>query len=141
MIPPTQASAYRAIIESGELSRLQRAVYEWLYQHPFSTRDELDSALGDGKPNCGASRRLAEMERGGVVERGPSRCCRITGRMKETWATSCASTVNKAAMKAKPKRELLIEQIREAVNQPSETLFPDPRLVRVKLLLESSKHG
>lgn len=83
----TQLVAYEQLVQDGRIAGLQRDVYFHLLVVPDAplTRNELDAALGNGAPNAGYSRRLAEMERRGLVRRTTARECRITGRVCETW--------------------------------------------------------
>jgi len=84
VIPATQAAGYTWI--TSRLPACEAEVWEYLNAHPSRTRNEIDQALGNGRPNCQASRRLAAMERKGVVARSlTSRACSITGRQCETW--------------------------------------------------------
>jgi hypothetical protein len=85
----TGHAAYRQIVEEGLLGSAQIKVYEFLdaradFGESF-TRNELDAALAPGRPNAGFSRRLAEMEQRGVVQRVGTRACRITQRECDTW--------------------------------------------------------
>lgn len=84
-MPETQAAAYQSLVQDGRLKGLQAEVYWFLGSTGPATRNELDAALGNGAPNAGYSRRLAEMERRGLVRRGAARECRITSRVCETW--------------------------------------------------------
>lgn len=84
-MPATQAAAYQQLVQEGRLKGLQAEVYWFLGNTGPATRNELDAALGNGAPNAGYSRRLAEMERRGLVRRTTARECRITGRVCETW--------------------------------------------------------
>lgn len=83
----TQLAAYEQLVQEGRIAGLQRDVYFHLLVVPDAplTRNELDAALGNGAPNAGYSRRLAEMERRGLVRRATARECRITSRVCETW--------------------------------------------------------
>lgn len=85
----TGRNAYRQIVEEGLLAGAQLRVYEFLAAraaHGESfTRNELDAALAPGRPNAGFSRRLAEMEQRGVVQRVGVRACQITGRECDLW--------------------------------------------------------
>lgn len=87
MTPATQSTAYQTLVQDGRLKGLQREVYHYLLLGSATpvTRNELDAALGNGAPNAGYSRRLAEMERRGLVRRAAVRECRITQRPCETW--------------------------------------------------------
>jgi hypothetical protein len=83
----TQLAAYYQIVNEGRINGLQRDVYHYLLLTSAGavTRNELDAALGNGAPNAGYSRRLAEMERRGLVRRAAVRECRVTQRPCETW--------------------------------------------------------
>lgn len=82
----TSIEAYRRIEEDGSLSAAQWAVYDALFRSPAGlTRNELDQKLSPGRPNALHSRRLAEMERAGVVRRLAARACSVSGHKCEVW--------------------------------------------------------
>jgi hypothetical protein len=84
MISATQAAGWEWI--TSRLPACEAEVWEYLFTHPCRTRNEIDRDLGHGQPNCQASRRLAAMERKGVVSRSATyRACTVTGRRCETW--------------------------------------------------------
>lgn len=60
-------------------------VYSHLFQHGPLTRNELDRDLAHGRPNPAYSRRLAEMERMGVLARVGVRVCLVSGFNAELW--------------------------------------------------------
>ena len=104
MIPATQAAGYAHIL--SQLPACEREVWEYLHAHAFISRNELDRGLGNGRPNCQASRRLAAMERKGIVARGSrTRPCTVTGRMCETWWA--VETSPRAVAKPVPLRKQL----------------------------------
>lgn len=80
--PATSSLSAAGIL--GQLGWLQhrarRAVHDW----PGSTAQELARRLGDGDPRI-INRRLNEIEKMGLVRRGQTRKCRVTGRMAVTW--------------------------------------------------------
>ena len=81
----TQMDAYEALKETGALSRLQWETYHGLYRLGPLTRNELDTTLAPGKANPPFSRRLAELERFGVIHRALERPCRVTQRVCDAW--------------------------------------------------------
>lgn len=85
MIRRTSAEAYRIIQESGLLSTSRWAVYSHLFRQGPLTRNEIDRNLAQGRPNPTYSRRLAEMERIGVLARVGERVCSVTGFRAEMW--------------------------------------------------------
>lgn len=66
---PNSAAAYAAIMANGKISASRKAVYRYLFEHGAATRNQIDSALGNGQPNPGFSRRLTELEAMGVITR------------------------------------------------------------------------
>lgn len=135
MIPATQSAAYAAIRASGALGRYQWETYDFITRHPGTTRNEIDHALAPGLPNPPFSRRLSELERAGVIHRLG------TKDGKDRWYATTATTVDRAAMKApkKSNEAAVIEKIREILQDRSSALFPDPRVTRIKLLLEETE--
>lgn len=134
-LPATQVNAWNAIRSSGALGRYQWMVYDYLSRHPGVTRNEIDHALAPGLPNPPFSRRLVELERAGVI-------CRLGEKDgKDRWYATTATTVDRAAMKApkKSNEAAVIEKIREILQDRSGALFPDPRVTRIKLLLEETE--
>lgn len=85
MMRATSSEAYRIILESGLLSASRMAVYSHLYHEGALTRNEIDRNLAEGRPNPTYSRRLAEMERMGVLARVGVRVCAVTGFRADTW--------------------------------------------------------
>lgn len=85
MIRQTSLDAYRTICDRDLLSTARLAVYRHLFDHGPLTRNELDHGLAAGRPNPTYSRRLAEMERIGVLQRAGTRICSITGFRSELW--------------------------------------------------------
>jgi hypothetical protein len=73
------------MLDEGRLPPARWAVWALLYREPGRTRNELDRLLSQGQPNPTFSRRLTEMERSGVIERGPARRCTVSGHKAETW--------------------------------------------------------
>lgn len=96
-MPPTQAKAYQQLVHDGHLKGLQADVYWFLGSTGAATRNELDHALGTGKPNAPYSRRLTEMEQRGLVRRAAARECRITGRTCDTWEAIPNANPSRAA--------------------------------------------
>lgn len=127
-IPATQQAAFDAIIASGRLGRAQQEVFTLLAARPLGlTRNELDRELGHGRPNASHSRRLAEMERRGVLSRGPARTCLVTGHRCETWiVTWQMPSAEKSVQKPKPTRAL--QQLSELLHSPRARVFPDATL-------------
>ena len=132
IVPATQLAAWEAIRDSGDLGRYQWETYDFIARNPGTTRNEIDHALAPGRPNPPYSRRLSELERAGVIHRLGTR----DGR--DRWYATQARTVNRGAIKApaaKRDRELL-ERIRAILEDRSSALFPDPRVTRIKILID-----
>jgi hypothetical protein len=83
MTTPTQLAGFDDITD--RLPKCEAGVLDYLRRFPLLTRNELDYGIGQGRPNCQASRRLSKMEERGVIARGTVRPCSITGRQCETW--------------------------------------------------------
>jgi hypothetical protein len=114
MTRETSAEAYAYLVSSGALARAQAAVYSALYLHGPLTRNELDRRLaGPGQPNPTFSRRLADMERMGVIRRVGVRPCAITGRNADAWDVT-SQVVPAKLEKSKPLR-VLFEQALQAI--------------------------
>lgn len=118
--PKTQLAAYEALVQEGRITGLQRDVYRYLLMASAGavTRNELDAALGNGAPNAGYSRRLAEMERRGLVRRTTARECRITGRVCETWEAipNASPSASTGRMKTADRPLSAAERLRAADN-------------------------
>lgn len=98
--PWTQLEGYAHI--RGRLSACQWQVWSYLAECKTPpTRNELDRALGGGQPNAPYSRRLVELERRGIIARGPARACSVTGFQSATW-TALAAEPREIARKPSP---------------------------------------
>ena len=127
-IPATQLAAYERLKSSGALARSQWEVYDLLTRSPGLTRNEVDLAIGHGRPNANASRRLVEMVRLGVLRRGPSRRCTVTNRACETWFVTGAAEVTRPAKKAKATGPTIVEAfstLSKLLRHPRAKLLPD----------------
>jgi predicted transcriptional regulator len=82
--PATSKAAAAAIVP--KLGELQRAVLEAVRLYPGRTRNEL-ARIHDWHPSE-VSKRLPELERQGLVTRGPERVCTATGRACATWTAT-----------------------------------------------------
>ena len=81
--PPTSRIAAENLVASGELNRQQQAVRDALTRWPGSTAVEL--AKFADLDRYAVSRRLPELQRKGLVRRGPPRDCTVNGRAQCTW--------------------------------------------------------
>jgi DNA-binding MarR family transcriptional regulator len=80
--PATSKAAARHIV--GRLKARQSAALQAVRDWPGQTATELAEACGIFDPRI-FNRRLPELEKLGMVERGPARGCRVTGRLAATW--------------------------------------------------------
>jgi len=84
--PRSSKNASDEVIATGKRAAQQHFVLEMVRRHPFSTSLELS--------RCGnldryqVARRLPELERAGMIVRGPIRVCRVGGRNAQTWVQS-----------------------------------------------------
>lgn len=139
MIPATQALAYARIRESGVLQRMQWRVFAWLAENGPATRNEIDLALGGGRPNANYSRRLADMERMGAIARGDARLCAVTGRPCETWAVTWQMPVK--LLKRTSERAALVsvaKTVARLVRSPRARTFPDATLEQIRAVVEAA---
>lgn len=65
MIPSTQMAGWNYI--RSRLSESEWVVVEYFRTHPGATRNDLDRDEGKGRPNYQGSRRIAGLERKGVL--------------------------------------------------------------------------
>lgn len=122
MIPDTQAKAWASIQKT--LGASQFKVWEYLWSNPYKTRNEIDRALGEGRPNATFSRRLAEMARMGIVGRRHSRACAITQRTCETWVAVDAEPVRISGAPKQRAKELAFNRITELLDANRENDSP-----------------
>lgn len=66
------------------LSALRRHAYELVREHPGLIARELSEIAGHADPRT-LNRRLGEVEEMGLIRRGESRPCAVTGRHCATW--------------------------------------------------------
>lgn len=81
--PATSAAAAADLHDSGALGRQRAMVLGAVRRWPGSTSAELADRLACDR-YC-PSRRLPDLERAGLVRRGPARRCSITNRSCITW--------------------------------------------------------
>lgn len=137
-IPATQLEAYERLKASGALGRAQFAVYEYIAFHPGCTRNELDRALGEGRPNANFSRRLAELERMGLLCRGPARPCAVTSHNCKVW-TATGNSLPLRVRKGPSRRAQLegaFRQIRTLLKSGGRKVLPDATLTTIERLVD-----
>lgn len=81
--PASSFAAGAEHVASGRNAAQRAAVLAALRENPGATSDELADAMGIDRHIPG--RRLSELERAGLVRRGPTRASRISGRQGVTW--------------------------------------------------------
>jgi len=101
---PNTTLAFAELKASGLLSKRRLEVYEYLATHPGgTTRNELDAALGGGRPNPAHSRRLAELQRLGIAHvLALPRPCSVTNAPSAVWVASLPE-VALATLRSAPK--------------------------------------
>lgn len=137
-MPQTQWEAYQKLRVSGALAASEGAVLEMLASRPGLTRNELDLALGHGRPNANASRRLSAMERKGVLRRGDRRRCSVTSNKCETWFVVDQLPSEVPPKKSVQRRSLAsaVSKLSKLLNHPRAQLFPDATLEAARSILE-----
>jgi len=84
--PSTSSEAAQDLVASGKLNDQCRAVLAALKESPMSTSAELGSRLPCGdKSRYVAARRLPDLEKLGMVRRGPARKCFVNGTNAVVW--------------------------------------------------------
>lgn len=130
------AAAYAYLIESGRLSRARAEVYAHVYNRGPQTRNELDAALAPGQPNPTSSRRLADLERMGLMYRVRVRPCKITGRNSDEWDVT--DRVQPLEVPEKLTAREALKKVREIVSAPSARTFSDNTLDRIERVLDEA---
>jgi hypothetical protein len=82
--PFTSALAARELLSSGAFAKQKQAVYQALQWNDGATSAELSRAM-TAQDRYLCSRRLPDLERAGLVRRGPARKCKATHRRCITW--------------------------------------------------------
>lgn len=77
----TSLKAYRAILNSGLLSKMRMVVYKWLYHHGPATAGVVESEMGSKD----AHKRLSELRDRGVVKELGATNCPISGKEVILW--------------------------------------------------------
>jgi predicted transcriptional regulator len=80
--PSTSKQAAKEIL--ANLPEARQHALDAVRQYPGFTSNELAQKAGDGDPRK-INRRLAELERVGLVQRDPPRVCSISGRRAAIW--------------------------------------------------------
>lgn len=108
MTRETSIDAWKYINENEILGKLQKVVYNCLYENPKITGNELRILLSShSKSNSGVyTTRLSELERLGAVETVGKRICTITGRNVLIWQVTKKIPVK--TIRLKPKYSELI---------------------------------
>jgi len=81
--PETSKAAARDVTASGKRAKQAAECLSAVRMFPSSTSAEL--AVSAGLDRYTAARRLPELRSRGLVENGPARLCRVTGRAAMTW--------------------------------------------------------
>lgn len=82
--PRTSKLAANEVAETGELKGLRLRAYLAVQSNPGCIARELSAVLGDNDPRT-LNRRLGEVETMGLISRGETRRCKVTGKMCATW--------------------------------------------------------
>ncbi len=113
--------AYRGLISSGKVIGIRAVICLWLHEHGASTRNEIDAALGGGRPNPPHSRRLSEMRALGILhvvgERDGSDLWDVTEKVPSE------PTLPKSVRRASPAR--VLAEISELLRSPKAKVLPD----------------
>lgn len=138
MTTSTQLEGFDHI--EAKLPECEGEVLAFIRRNPGVTRNEIDAALGAGQPNASHSRRLSGLEEKGWIERGPERACGVSGRPAATWWPV------KGEPRPKPKTTkpdpvaAFAARIEDALRGPG-PLFPDPRIEKVRAIVEEARAG
>jgi predicted transcriptional regulator len=81
--PGTSRLAAKELAASGIYGRQKRMVYEGLKRNNGTTSAELAQRIGVDR--YVTARRLPDLEREGIVRKGPARLCEITNSLCVTW--------------------------------------------------------
>lgn len=81
--PDTSYIAAEKLAKSGHWITLRKLVYETLRLHNGSTSAELGQFMGTDRYTT--ARRLPELERDGLIEKGPKRMCGVQKSLCVTW--------------------------------------------------------
>lgn len=139
---PTQEAAWNRIRPT--LAKSQAAVVGLLIERPSLTRNEIDRELGHGMVNAVFSRRLAELERMGVLSRGPVRACSVTGHPCETWVVTWEMPSKPPSGKARRSKRKVVESAFQTIaslleRPPEAPLLEGPTLTAIRQVVEKAK--
>ena len=73
--------AYKKLVESNEVSKTQRQILLVLIQHGPQTAREIEKKLGSNN----AHKRMAEIEKKGLITTFTSTTCSVTGQTAKVW--------------------------------------------------------
>lgn len=80
MDPRTSHEAAEHVVESGKVASQRRRILDDLADHDGATAGEIEARLG-----FHSHKRMAPLERDGLVRRGLPRTCAVTGMRAMTW--------------------------------------------------------
>lgn len=136
----TSAEAYAAIMANGRISECRKKVYRYLFESGPKTRNEIDQALGDGRPNPPYSRRLVEMESMGMLAR--------VGTRKSPGGLACDlwDVTDQLPSSDPPKRSVqkttkarAFEKLSKLLTGPRALVFPDATLRAAQAIIEGAQ--
>jgi hypothetical protein len=130
-------NAYLALLHAGRVVKVRGEVCAWLHAHGAATRNELDRALGGGRPNPPHSRRLAELREMGVIhvvgERDGSDLWDVT-EVVPAWVPR-----SKRPKSSRVDRLAAYERLRKLLTHPRARIMPDGTIEVARSIIEATE--
>ena len=138
MTRQTSITAYHRLVDGGVLSKRRAEVYSATYKNGPGTGSEICETVTGHRSTYGIGPRFTELRDMGLLRELGERKCKVTGQTVIVWDVT--DRIEPLPLQ-KSRRSRLLSKIAEIVNEPRTYLFADPRIdpriIKIKLLLES----
>lgn len=122
MARQTSIEAYNYLVESGKLAKMNRVVYQYLYQHGPTTQKKTEKALGDTTDTVVP--RFAPLKRMGLIIEVGKVVCEETRRNNLLWdVTDRKVPLEDTRISLKEKKDIILDKLEtHGKNTPEDTV-------------------
>jgi DNA-binding transcriptional ArsR family regulator len=129
--------AYQAMLASGKVARTRGEVCAWLHAHGPATRNEIDAALGGGRPNPPHSRRIAELRDAGLIH--------VVGERDgaDVWDVTELVPATRPAPKVSRRQQMetALAELAVLLRKPSARSFPDGTIDLALVIVDRARRS